>query len=315
MKSGPADDGPDGVVKSILDWAECTEAAASRFSAADFEIFGTNIAYYRASHLQKLGQLYEINPPSQEIIPYFKKADVTWRREYRRFVDPTGFFLVSGIKQTVLSILSDFYVRTQVASLSPPPFVERFRSMAWRLQSQHATCCCKWVGVTSRSGDILWREYASDGKGVRERCPYEIVLNELEARWGRWTEVYENRRVKQEVGRLIAVSQSLRDYGFIQLASDQAASQEEFFERLRDPFSNYTWQIAPSVLRLLNDATEWQIESEVLAMKAWLDKIDSTTRPAPLWHFPIDFVRVQQYNLDTRLMRWVSHYPILDGSS
>ncbi|WP_124633485.1 hypothetical protein [Burkholderia cenocepacia] len=308
MSKGPVDDGNDDIAKRILDWADCTNATAARISKMDFFIFGLNTFYNCAQYFSRFGQLCEISPPSPVIKSYFKSVAGEWRQEYRGFGDFSERVVLKGINRASLSILFDFYVRTQVLSSSPPSFVGRFGGLLDRLRRQHATCGCNWFGVKSTSGEIAWRECALGDKRIRERCPYEIVFAELEERWGKWTEIYERRRANQEFGRLIAVSQNLRDFGFVQLASDRATNRAEYFDRLHDLLGNFTWVIDASILNMLNTATTWQIETEVAAVTAWLGRIDRANRP-PLLNIPGECVRLQQHGVGLRLMRWVWRYP------
>ncbi|WP_321903264.1 TniQ family protein [Burkholderia cenocepacia] len=304
VANGSTDCGNDDIVKAIVDWADCTSAAAKRLSEMDFFIFGWNAFYANSSFLRRLGQLCEINPPSAAIKPYMKCFDVEWEREYKLFDSLPIRNFTNDCEKISLSILFDFYVKTQVLSPTPPTFVGRYRNMLSDLRNRHATCHCKWLGVTSTNGLISWRKNDSSGKNFDEQCPYEVVFAKLEERWGNWQEVYGKRRARQEFGRLIAVSQNIRDFGFIKLASDRATNRDEYFERLHDLIGNFTWDVDVSIIHLLNTAAMWLIEAEVVTLNTWLSRIDDGGRP-PILHIPGEGVHLQNSDAGVRLMRWI----------
>ncbi len=308
VTAGPIDRGNDNIAKSILDWAECTNAAGRRFAEMDFFVFNYNASYNRSSFLRRLGQLCEISPPSVAVKAYMKNVEGEWSREYAMLSNTLFFKCSKDYARTVLSILFDFYVRTQVLSPTPPMFVVRYRDAVRKLRNEHEICRCKWVGVTSANGLISWRICGSSGRKTGERCPYEIALAELDGRWGNWREVDGERRVKQEIGRLIAIAQDLRDFRLVKLKSDRAANREEYFEQLNDLLGNYTWEVDASVIGTLDAAAIWQIDAEVRELNYWLSRIDGDSMPSTFGVLGAS-VHLQECNAGMQLMRWIFWHP------
>ncbi|WP_239511343.1 hypothetical protein [Burkholderia sp. JP2-270] len=305
VQRGPADDGLGSVPASILDWASRSTKSSAEFSDKDILLLNSRGLSDSSFNLHKLGQIYVIEPVPEEIKMYVKSVDVNWRIEYRRFDRGGGYFYPDVEGRRAISVLFDFYMKTQPLSHNPPPYVEYLNSLIEALRTKQIACRCDCFDVVETTGEVLWRKVIGvHGQSYRRRCPYEMTLDELEARWGRWTEVWAKRLADQEFGRLIVLSQSARDFGFVRLASDDATCSDEYFQHLHSPFDNYTWTLEPSELDLLNAAAKWQIEAEFDSMTVWLDSLNSDREPLEYAH-PAGFVRIQSDGDELVLMRWV----------
>lgn len=220
VQRGPADDGLGSVAACILDWASRATKSSAEFSDKDILLLNSRGLSDSSFNLQKLGQIYVIEPVPEEIKMYVKSADVNWRVEYRRFDRGGGYFYPDAEGRRAISVLFDFYMKTQPLSYNPPPYVEYLNSLIEALRTKQIACRCNCFDVVQTTGEVLWRKVIGvHGQSYRGRCPYEMTLDELEARWGRWTEVWAKRLADQEFGRLIVLSQSARDFGFVRLAS------------------------------------------------------------------------------------------------
>lgn len=301
---GPAEGGLGRVPENILDWAARATKSSAEFSDKDICVLNSHEFSRELFDIQKLGQIYAIEPVPDEMKMYLVPIVGKFNIECLEFARISDYFYNTTGGRRAISILFDFYVKTQPLSYNPPPYVGYFKNLVEMLRNKHVTCHCNWLGVVLTTGEVLWRKVIDGGgRSDNERCPYEIVLGELEARWGRWTEVWPNRLADLEFGRLIALSQSVRDFGFVRLASDGAVRSEEYSHYLCSPFENYTWILAPSELDLLNAAAKWQIEAEFSAMMGWLDQISSDRKPSEYEH-PAGLVRIQSHRNKIVLMRW-----------
>ncbi|WP_256217958.1 hypothetical protein [Burkholderia contaminans] len=305
VESGPADEGLEEVPSSILAWVAHVKEAATQYSNEDIFIYHTSQIFERAPNAQKLGQLYAIAPPPGSIRPYLQLADMEWQKEQRVFDDFLKIFGNGQGWRVALWKALDFFVQTGGLSTNPPPFVALYNRLVAPLREHHATCRCRWFGIPVGGDQIYWQKCEPDGVRYHDVCcPYEVALDELDVRWGRWAAILKGRRAGQEFGRLICIAQDLLDRDFVRLADDHDFWTEPDFDRLQDTFAHYAWNLDASMLDLFNTATEWQLSMEVEAVTAWLDRIDDSNRPG-LWTLPTECVRIQKNGTALLLMRWI----------
>ncbi|WP_244143312.1 hypothetical protein [Burkholderia multivorans] len=305
VESGPADDGLREVPSSILAWVTHVTEAATQYSNEDIFIYHTSHVFERAPYAQKLGQLYAIEPPTDLIKPYLRPAGMEWQNEQKVFDDFLEFFGNGQGWRVVLWRALDFFVQTGALSLHPPPFVDLYNRLVAPLRERHATCCCRWFGIPVGGDQIFWQECEPDAAKYHDaRCPYEVALDELDFRWGRWAAILKGRRAGQEFGRLICIAQDLLDRDFVRLVNDRDFGTEPNFKRMQETFGHYVWNLDAPTLDLFNTATEWQMSMEVEAVTAWLGRIDVSNRPGP-WTLPSECVRIQRKGDRLLLMRWI----------
>lgn len=292
------------IVEEIQAWIERVRGAANRFSEGEIWLCDMFDFYRPTPDAQVLGQLRALEPIPNSLDKYIKRENVDWRFEIKKFDNCLGDFLGNSRGRFIFNVLIDFYSRMEVMSSNPPSFVQRLDCAIKSLRGRHSVCRCRWLRVEISTSRYKWRtRLAGERPGIKEMCPFEVAIQELEDRWGRWSLNMSLRSTATEIGRLQALALDVGDAGFIQIATDRTTSTIENLRRLCAPLAHYAWSVSPNAHDLLNTAVEWHIDAAVTSLNTWLNQVSEGVLPWE-WSEPVNCVRLRQIGGGLSLVRW-----------
>ncbi|GGI17035.1 hypothetical protein GCM10008066_06950 [Oxalicibacterium faecigallinarum] len=279
-------------------WTDYARKAASSFS---FITSWDNPSLPK--ELYDLGQLQWLEPMPSILDMLVKQSEVIWDVDIRHFSDEVKSELRRLSAGTPFWTIFDFYKRVTGYESVPPPYVLKMRQARSALREQHGVCQCFWGKELVSSTD----RWISTGGWPHwnNRCPYQVVDKELELRWGARTNVLSSTRASKEIVDFVQSSYPLHYAGLIHHLEYANVPHPQFiFKRVPDVWPCSKWNYSSALTPLLQAAAEFEVDSAIVEISAWLEEIDPYTPPNDANLFN-DMIRLVNQNEGLSLVRWI----------
>lgn len=235
-------------------------------------------SYGKESVTPAMGRLAALVPPPKGIEPILADDEQAWRVETTHFPGEVRKQFDSLPPDLSFASVFAYYKTVSASSSDPPPFVTRRAEAQETFKAQHQPCACRW-GRIREGWYYHWiRVDPTNGPHWGCSCPYELAIQELELGWGRVELAVSERQSRQEMGHFLEDSHLMHKAGLIRYRPEAQLSPTGHLYRSPEVWSCCEWVQSP-LTELLNAAAEFELETRIRELNAWLNDIDDGLDP------------------------------------
>lgn len=269
-----------GQLERLGVWARSASSAANRLSQGQIWDSSENGFMGEKSYTQSLGRLCALESVPEVLEPLFVETGEPWNVEIRRFPLETKTELARLKTQLDFSTMFDFYKRLSTRSNMAPAFIALCKAAQDEIKVRHGQCRCRW-GMEKIGWSYHWAEVHPDQwPHWGCTCPFDNAVQDLELEWGRADLVLSRRIAEKKLMRFMALSHEMHDAGLICYTADAKVSPEGYLYVYQEVWPCCEWIGNALLADLFNATAEFEIESTLVELNAWLDNIDDGINPA-----------------------------------
>lgn len=293
-----------GQFQELAEWIESASVAASQLSQGEIWRSSENGHFSENTSAEVIGQLRTLNRMPTVLIPMFTEVGACWHLETRQFSLAAKAELARLEPYLGFDELFDFYKRICTLSLNPPHFVKKQKAVQEAIKARHGECHCRWAFIKA-GWDSFWKQVDPNGwPRWQDRCPYEVVLQELEQGWGRWDLALSPRKLDAEMFHFTKSSHLMHDLGLIGYTPDANVSPEGYLYTIPQVWPCCDWTLDSPLTDLLNATAEFEFDSISRELIRWLDDIESGINPSHR-EYPTSSVRLIEKEDGLSLVHWI----------
>ncbi|WP_162995663.1 hypothetical protein [Janthinobacterium agaricidamnosum] len=264
--------------RALAEWMPRVIKVAKQFDQGEFW-YCTNTRPPRPhDNAQLLGMVRALEHIPEALTPLFTDVQEGWKVEVMHFpIQAKEEF--ERISDLNIDLLWMFYKCAAAYSSQHFPFTENINLVRQALDKRHPKCHCKWGREVVSFGTHWIGVSPNHWPHWQITCPYDVARQEFELAVGLRLDFLSDRKSYKERLEYIKYAKELNEIGLVKFNMKLNSSPDEYFYFSPNFLPYMEWIGTPFINLVLENITQFEVESFSDSLFDWLDDIECGEDP------------------------------------